>query len=74
MRQRLDKLARTKSPFSPPAKPVPTKVHWVAPQLLAEVGFTEMTTDGKLRHPSFQGLREDKPASEVGREIAQPVA
>jgi bifunctional non-homologous end joining protein LigD len=53
---------------------VPKAVHWVKPQLLAEVGFTEMTSDGKLRHPSFQGLRDDKPAQEVGREVPQPTA
>jgi bifunctional non-homologous end joining protein LigD len=40
-------------------------VHWVKPQLVAEVSFTGFTKDGLLRHPSFQGLREDKPAAEV---------
>jgi bifunctional non-homologous end joining protein LigD len=43
-------------------------VHWVAPVLVAEVAFTEWTNEGTLRHPSFQGLREDKPAREVVRE------
>jgi bifunctional non-homologous end joining protein LigD len=37
---------------------------------VAEVAFTEWTADGKIRHPSFQGLREDKPAGEVVRERA----
>jgi bifunctional non-homologous end joining protein LigD len=39
--------------------------HWAAPKLVAQIGFSEWTRDGKLRHPSFQGLREDKPISEV---------
>ena len=41
---------------------------WVKPDLLCEVAFTEWTTDGRVRHPSFQGLREDKDALEVVRE------
>ncbi len=47
-------------------------VHWVKPALLCEVSFTEWTADGRIRHPSFQGLREDKSASQVKKEI--PVA
>jgi bifunctional non-homologous end joining protein LigD len=43
-------------------------VHWVEPMLLCEVAFTEWTEDGHIRHPSFQGLREDKDASEVKEE------
>ena len=42
--------------------------HWVAPKLVAEVAFTEWTADGRLRHPSFQGLRADKLARDVVRE------
>ena len=38
---------------------------WVQPRLLAEVEYTEITSDGLIRHPSFKGLREDKPATEV---------
>ncbi|MBI4446439.1 MAG: DNA ligase D [Acidobacteria bacterium] len=40
-------------------------VHWIRPELVAEVEFTERTFEGILRHPSFQGLREDKPAGSV---------
>lgn len=40
-------------------------VHWVRPELVAEVSFTGFTGDGRLRHPSFRGLREDKAAGEV---------
>ena len=41
---------------------------WVKPQLVAQVQFTEWTSDGILRHPSFQGLREDKAPTDVVRE------
>lgn len=40
-------------------------VHWVKPELVAEVEYTAITHDGLLRHPTFKGLREDKPASAV---------
>lgn len=43
-------------------------VHWVEPSLIAEIAFTEWTRDGRLRHPRFPGLREDKEAREVRRE------
>ena len=45
--------------------------HWVEPNLVCEVEFSEWTADGRLRHPSFQGLREDKSASDIHRD--QPV-
>jgi bifunctional non-homologous end joining protein LigD len=45
--------------------------HWIEPKLVAEVAFSEVTDDGVLRHPSFIGLREDKPAKDVVREVAQ---
>ncbi len=72
LRRRLGELASDDSPFSSPIRPAVKGVHWVAPRLLAEVGFTEMTADGKLRHPSFQGLREDKRATEVRVEVPLP--
>jgi bifunctional non-homologous end joining protein LigD len=43
-------------------------VHWARPELVAQIGFTEWTRDGMLRHPRFQGLRIDKSAREVVRE------
>lgn len=49
-------------------------VRWVRPSLVGAVRFTAWTSDGMLRHPSFQGLREDKPAREVVREEAVPLA
>ena len=42
---------------------------WLKPKLVCEVEYTEWTRDGRLRHPSFQGLREDKPASYVRRDV-----
>ena len=45
--------------------------HWVEPRLVAEIAFAEWTPDGSVRHASYQGLREDKPAKSVKREIAQ---
>lgn len=66
LRARLDELARLTSPF---ADPVPERrPHWVAPELVAQVAFTGWTRDGRLRHPRFLGLREDKPADQVVRE------
>jgi len=46
-------------------------VHWVQPRLVAQVGFSEWTTSGELRHPRFQGLRDDKDPAEVIRELPQ---
>ena len=63
---KLRALEMKRSPF---AEPVSEKgAHWVRPELVAEVGFTEWTVDGKLRHPRFLGLRDDKPARSVVRE------
>jgi bifunctional non-homologous end joining protein LigD len=44
-------------------------VHWVEPRLVGEVGFSEWTQAGELRHPRFQGLRRDKPPTDVVREV-----
>ncbi|HET6834626.1 MAG TPA: hypothetical protein VFH30_12205, partial [Acidimicrobiales bacterium] len=46
-------------------------VHWVRPELVAEVAFTEWTTDGRLRHPRFVGLRDDKRPRDVAREAPE---
>ena len=56
------------------ARGVARGVHWVEPQLVAEIAYTEWTGDGKLRHPSFKGLREDKKPTEVVRERPIPTA
>ena len=65
--QRLAPLHRTDSPFVEGPKPAGA-VQWVEPKLVAEIGFSEWTSAGLLRHPRFIGLRDDKPAREVRRE------
>jgi bifunctional non-homologous end joining protein LigD len=69
LRDQLDSLAQPASPFSPsPSGPLARTAHWVKPQLVCEVAFSEWTGDGLLRHPSFQGIRLDKKPVEVVRE------
>lgn len=66
LRGRLDAIERDTSPF---ADDVPEKdPHWVIPELVCEIGFSEWTSDDRLRHPRFLGMRDDKDASEVVRE------
>jgi bifunctional non-homologous end joining protein LigD len=73
LRRRLQPLARKRPPFAAPPRGADARgVQWVEPKLVAEVAFTEWTADGHLRHPSFQGLREDKPARQVRRERPAP--
>ncbi|MEO3385013.1 DNA ligase D [Mesorhizobium sp. CAU 1741] len=73
---RLAKLERTKSPFSGKLDASARRdVRFVDPKLVAEVEFRDWTADGRLRHASFRGLREDKAAKEVVREgVASPKA
>jgi bifunctional non-homologous end joining protein LigD len=61
--------ARAGSPFAATVKTA-EPAHWVRPDLVAEVRFTEWTSDGLLRHPAYLGTREDKPAKDVTREDA----
>jgi bifunctional non-homologous end joining protein LigD len=71
LQKELDKIARKSSPLTVvPNDPGLRKTHWTEPKLIAEVEFMEWTADGSIRHPSFQGLREDKGAKEVVRELA----
>jgi bifunctional non-homologous end joining protein LigD len=65
--RRLARIERARPRFSIGRLPR-TGVHWVKPELVAQIGFTEWTRDGQLRHPRFLGLREDKRPSEVVRE------
>ena len=66
LRSTMDGLAQKKSPFADKVREAGT--HWVRPDLVVEVGFTEWTNDGRLRHPRFTGVRTDKTATEVVRE------
>jgi len=64
--QRLRPLARKSNPFA--ARRGPRQARYVEPELVAEIEFRELTAEGMVRHGSFKGLREDKPAKEVGVE------
>jgi bifunctional non-homologous end joining protein LigD len=71
----LQKLETNEPPFDPVPKPPRVRkgdVHWVEPQLVAEVEFVEWTHDKRLRAPSYQGIREDKSALEVKVEEPLP--
>jgi len=68
MRRRLEKLKQEKCPFAEvPRKESGPMVKWVRPELVAEIQFGGWTDGEVLRQPSFQGLREDKAAADVGR-------
>ena len=69
--KRLRALASSSKPFESVPNDARRGAHWVKPTLVAQVNFGEWTADGRMRHPSFQGLREDKPAEEVVREQAK---
>ena len=59
----LEPLAREDSPFEPArgGAAAPKDAHWVEPQLVGEVSFTERSKAGVMRHPVWRGLREDVP-------------
>ncbi len=66
LKKRFDKITRDSSPFSSTIRD--RNIIFIDPVTVAEVEFREWTPDGRLRHPSFKGLREDKKPSEVIRE------
>ncbi len=76
LRNRLVQLESGATPFSKPITPgrwsgrAAGVARWVDPKCVAEVQFRDWTPDGHIRHASFQGLREDKPARDVVREAA----
>ena len=63
----LERLERDTPPFE--AGDPPPNARWAEPRLVAEIAFAEWTRAGKLRQPRYQGLRDDKPAREVVREV-----
>jgi bifunctional non-homologous end joining protein LigD len=69
LHDRLASTERDGPAFSRGRLPSARGVHWVEPRLVGEVGFSEWTDDGQLRHPRFQGLRDDKKPADVVREI-----
>jgi bifunctional non-homologous end joining protein LigD len=72
LHHRLKAIEQKASPLGKPTRG--KSVHWARPELVAEVAFAEWTGEGKLRHPSFIALREDKDPSEVEREKPLPAA
>lgn len=67
LREKLDRLERKTSPFTAEPKPN-APVHWVKPELVVEMSFSEWTNDGRMRHPVFEGLRTDKKPTDIHRE------
>lgn len=71
---KLKQLARKTSPFADIPDERAKDAHWVKPSLVAEIAYTELTSDDIMRHPSFVGLREDKKAAEVRMETTKPIS
>jgi bifunctional non-homologous end joining protein LigD len=67
LHERLSRIEQSRPPFTSGLVREPG-ARWAKPQLVAQVGFTEWTRDGKLRHPRYIGLRTDKKPAEVVRE------
>jgi bifunctional non-homologous end joining protein LigD len=76
----IDELMERMKPLETDKPPVEAPradrkgAHWLKPELVAEIAFSEFTDDGILRHPSFIALREDKPASQIVREVPKHLA
>jgi bifunctional non-homologous end joining protein LigD len=64
---RMRELERDDAPFAD-VHPIPRGTHWIEPELVAQIAFSEWTRDGRLRHPRYLGLRDDKAARDVVRE------
>lgn len=64
---KLAKIERATSPFKTEPKPN-APVHWVAPKLICEMSFSEWTEEGYMRHPQYEGMREDKKPTDIHRE------
>ncbi len=62
-------LELPQSPFTRATGLPRAKVHWVRPEIVVQVGFMEWTGHGKLRHPRLIGIRTDKSAREVTRDV-----
>lgn len=69
LRKKLDRIERKTCPFE--TTPKETTVHWVKPELVAQIKFSEITETGSMRHPVYLGLRTDKKAKDVTMELPQ---
>ena len=69
LRERCEALVLPSSPFTRSTGLPRVRAHWVRPEIVVQVAFIEWTVHGKLRHPRLLGVRYDKPAREVVREI-----
>jgi DNA ligase D-like protein (predicted ligase) len=69
LRAQLDALEIAKPPFTRAVGLPRLRAHWVRPEIVVQVGFIEWTVHGKLRHPRLLGVRTDKAAREVVREM-----
>ncbi len=65
LRAKLDRLARATSPLTGVPREDARDAHWVTPKLVGEVEFSEATSDGRLRHPTWRGWRPDKDPGDV---------
>jgi bifunctional non-homologous end joining protein LigD len=75
LHRRLREIETEASPFASAGaarRDAAAAVHWVRPELVAQIAFSEWTADGRLRHPRYEGLRSDKDPREVVRERAVP--
>lgn len=72
LRARLEALGQTAAPFEEGEPPAGEDVHWVRPELVAEIAFAEWTQNGLLRQPRYEGLRPDKAPRECRRERPKP--
>jgi len=68
LKEKLEDIETDKPPIARAGEISGHGIHWVEPRLVCQVGFTEWTKKGKLRHPRFKGLRDDKDPGEVFRE------
>jgi bifunctional non-homologous end joining protein LigD len=72
LQEKLQKHERKTSPFTEEPKPN-APVHWVKPEVVAEMSFSEWTNDGRMRHPVYEGLRPDKKPTSVHRETPKAI-
>jgi bifunctional non-homologous end joining protein LigD len=71
--EQMRKLERSDPAFAD-VHPIPKGTHWIKPKLVGQFAFSEWTRDGRLRHPRYLGLRDDKRAKDVVRERPQSTA